>query len=161
MPGAKGQLFGFKNLMKKEQKERFIFLQAGGGVVYRRKGSDTQILLIHRRGLWDLPKGKIEPGELPEEGAMREVHEETGCNELEICFSLGVTEHVYRQEDVACKKTTHWYAMTSGLPLLAPQQDEEIDDLRWVELNAATTMVAFQNLAEVLKRFSETYSSVE
>jgi 8-oxo-dGTP diphosphatase len=42
--------------------------------------SENRILLAVRRDLrgWELPGGHLEPGELPEEGLIREVHEETG-----------------------------------------------------------------------------------
>jgi 8-oxo-dGTP diphosphatase len=41
---------------------------------------DGQVLLCHRRDMdaWNLPGGGLEPGELPDECVIREVHEETG-----------------------------------------------------------------------------------
>lgn len=44
---------------------------------------DGQVLLLERRkppfpGLWVAPGGKVEPGESPAEGAVRELREETG-----------------------------------------------------------------------------------
>lgn len=44
---------------------------------------DGEVLLLRRRkepfaGLWVAPGGKIEPGESPVDGAVRELHEETG-----------------------------------------------------------------------------------
>jgi 8-oxo-dGTP pyrophosphatase MutT (NUDIX family) len=36
------------------------------------------LLRSRRRLAWDLPKGKLEPGETPREGALRETLEETG-----------------------------------------------------------------------------------
>lgn len=53
----------------------------GGVVVYRRgPGTGVEYLLLRRRtrGTWDLPKGKLEPGETPRAGALRETREETG-----------------------------------------------------------------------------------
>jgi ADP-ribose pyrophosphatase YjhB (NUDIX family) len=42
--------------------------------------SDGRILVMRRadNGKWCLPAGWLDPGESPEEGAIREVHEETG-----------------------------------------------------------------------------------
>ena len=62
-------------------------VEAAGGLVLRIKGPTEkkperrrrlQVLLIFRRGAWDLPKGKLDPGESPLEGGHREVCEEVG-----------------------------------------------------------------------------------
>jgi 8-oxo-dGTP pyrophosphatase MutT (NUDIX family) len=52
-----------------------------GGVVFRKRGRETEYLLVEARGKsseWVLPKGHIEEGEQPCDTAVREVHEETG-----------------------------------------------------------------------------------
>ena len=52
-----------------------------GGVVYRRRGSSSEFLLVTSRwdsSVWVLPKGHMESGESPEQTAAREVLEETG-----------------------------------------------------------------------------------
>ena len=52
-----------------------------GGVVYRRRAFGPQFLLItalRRPAEWVLPKGHVEPGESPEQAAVREVAEEAG-----------------------------------------------------------------------------------
>src|ERR1043166_2068643 len=41
-------------------KSWFISIEAGGGIVFN---AQQNILLIKRLGKWDLPKGKIDPGE--------------------------------------------------------------------------------------------------
>lgn len=48
----------------------FKRIDAAGGVVFNSEG---KILVIHRLGVWDLPKGKAEKGESMEETALREV----------------------------------------------------------------------------------------
>jgi 8-oxo-dGTP pyrophosphatase MutT (NUDIX family) len=55
----------------------------GGGIVFRRVGSDVQILLVTAKRdphLWVLPKGHIEEGESEAETALREVEEEAGID---------------------------------------------------------------------------------
>ncbi len=52
--------------------------QAVYGIVFNE--DRTQVLLVKRRDIpvWVLPGGGLERGENPEQGALREVHEETG-----------------------------------------------------------------------------------
>ena len=47
-------------------------MQAAGGLVLNEK---KEILLIFRRGKWDMPKGKLDKGEKLEDCAIREVGE--------------------------------------------------------------------------------------
>ncbi len=112
----------------------FVGIEAAGGVVASPRG---EVLLIYRRGKWDLPKGKVEPGETPPAAAVREVQEECGIVGLELGRSLGESYHIYRLDDSAhspwALKQTHWYAMRhpgTGDP--TPQLEEEITDIRWV-----------------------------
>ena len=75
-----------------------------------------QWLLIFRRGHWDLPKGKIDPGETPEQAAIREVQEETGLRELTLGPALPASFHTYRdQQDRRVLKQTYWYLMDTKI----------------------------------------------
>jgi ABC-type Mn2+/Zn2+ transport system ATPase subunit len=56
-------------------KGRMRWVRAAGGVLTDEGGD---MLLIRRNGRWDLPKGKVEPGESLRQGAMREVLEQVG-----------------------------------------------------------------------------------
>ncbi|MFR9577896.1 MAG: NUDIX domain-containing protein, partial [Rikenellaceae bacterium] len=68
---------------------QFTMVVAAGGVVER---DDEKILMIHRNGRWDLPKGHWESGETIEECAVREVEEESGVSGItlneKICDTL-------------------------------------------------------------------------
>ncbi|MGC4056991.1 MAG: NUDIX domain-containing protein [Chitinophagaceae bacterium] len=69
-----------KSLIEKELLWNFYPMHSAGGVVINEK---QEILMIYRRGKWDLPKGKLDEGESLEECALREVTEETGLKELQ------------------------------------------------------------------------------
>jgi 8-oxo-dGTP pyrophosphatase MutT (NUDIX family) len=60
---------------------------AAGAVCWRTIDDVVNILLIHRTERRDisLPKGKVDPGEVLPQTAVREIHEETG-----LAVSLGV-----------------------------------------------------------------------
>jgi ADP-ribose pyrophosphatase YjhB (NUDIX family) len=110
--------------------ENRIFIQAGGGLVLNEKG---EVLFIFRRGKWDLPKGKLDPGETLEACALREVEEETGVDELKLIRFLLITEHEYEERGSVILKETHWYLMkTNSDQALVPQTEEDISELRWI-----------------------------
>ncbi|RYY95677.1 MAG: NUDIX domain-containing protein [Chitinophagaceae bacterium] len=107
----------------------FILIRTGGGLVRR---ADGELLLIHRRGVWDLPKGWVDPGESLEACAMREVEEETGVSGLRLLEPLLVTYHTYAQEGSLVLKENHWFLMETafeGEPI--PQTEEDIDAGKW------------------------------
>lgn len=129
-------------------------ITAGGGVIYRRNDSSVEILAMVRRGVWDLPKGKVDSGESVEEAAVREVEEETGCSDLMITYALGPTVHSYRENGITITKTTWWYAMKSGKPELKPEEGEQIELLEWKELDEAFQLLYYDNLKEVISRLA-------
>ena len=55
-------------------------IEAAGGVLWRGDPASAEVALVHRPkyGDWSLPKGKLDPGEDPLLGALREIAEETG-----------------------------------------------------------------------------------
>lgn len=118
-------------------KDQFKIVQAGGGIV--RQGNQT--LLIYRLGKWDLPKGKLEKGESPVEGALREVEEECGVKvtpQAEICQ----TWHTYTRNKKRYLKQTYWFAMDClDDSQLQPQTEEGIKEVRWM-----TTQQVHQSL---------------
>ena len=66
-------------------KRHMCYVRAAGGIIMLNDNSSLithhsslKMLLIQRNGRWDLPKGKVEPGETLLQAALREVEEETG-----------------------------------------------------------------------------------
>ncbi len=110
--------------------KRFARVQAAGGVVE----DGEWVLLIHRRGKWDLPKGKLDEGESLEACAVREIREETGLQDLKLGEPLLVTYHAYQYEGIPSLKESFWYRLQGNRKdLLAPQTDEGIDACIWVK----------------------------
>ncbi len=123
---------------------------AAGGYVVRRAAAGVEVLLIHRRGVWDLPKGKLDPGESPEAGALREVSEEVGVPEasLALLHPLGTTIHGYPhpKRPTFAVKTTHWFALATSADSFVPQATEDIERVEWVRWEAAGSLLGFQSL---------------
>lgn len=125
-------------------------IRAAGGLVYN---PDGEVLTIYRRGFWDLPKGKIDPGEGKREAAVREVAEETGLKDILLEHKLMHTWHTYRDErkNRRVLKKTYWYRMSAPNQDLVPQTEEDIEQALWmqpVELKARRPI--YNTILEVL-----------
>jgi ADP-ribose pyrophosphatase YjhB (NUDIX family) len=105
-------------------------IDAGGGIVKNEKG---EILMIFRRGKWDLPKGKRDEGETMEACSVREVSEETGLQNIGLHEKICDTYHIYSQYKKNLLKRTSWYHMSaSSGERLKPQLEENILEARWI-----------------------------
>ena len=109
----------------------YKIVEAAGGVVFNSKG---EILTMYRRGSWDLPKGKIDPGETKEIAAVREVQEETGIKEVKCGPLLCTTYHTYRnRKNKRVLKPTYWYQMSTTDMEISPQIEEDIELVLWLD----------------------------
>ena len=125
---------------------------AGGGYVVRRDASGgLEVLLIFRRGAWDLPKGKLDEGETVREAAVREVAEEVGIKKkkLAVTADLGTTAHgyVWPKAQAYAVKTTHWYAMTTTAESFEPETREGIEAVEWAGWDDARDRLGFETLS--------------
>lgn len=141
---------GDLELLKKAFFKKFKIIQAGGGLVQNEQG---EVLLIFRRGFWDLPKGKLDKGETIEQCALREVIEETGLKNVKLIDFLTVTFHSYDHGTHHILKESHWYAMlanSSEKPV--PQTEEDIEEIKWVKKEDLHhyTELTFPSILDVL-----------
>jgi len=134
---------------------QYQIIEAGGGVVKNPKG---EILMIFRRGFWDLPKGKMDPQENMMQTAAREVKEETGLSHVNIENHLTTTLHTYRtgKGKRVLKKCT-WFSMKSNDLNLTPQTEEDIEEAKWVNLKEflSTNPKIFKNILDVLSEYTK------
>jgi 8-oxo-dGTP diphosphatase len=119
-----------------------LTVRAAGGVIVR----DGSVLLVHRPEYddWSFPKGKLEDGETWEEGAVREVEEETGLH-------CGVGDEVGRTnyEVEAGPKEVRYFRMTCDGEARA---QNEVDHVRWVALAAARELLTHPRDRALLDR---------
>ncbi|GAB4018234.1 NUDIX hydrolase [Spirosoma koreense] len=117
----------------------FKVIKAAGGVVLK----GDKMLLMFRRGVWDLPKGKLDDGESSRAGAAREVEEETGVR-VAVGERICTTWHTYKLNGSRILKRTKWYRMSVlDDSRMTPQIDEDIEKLAW--LDRRETQLALTN----------------
>jgi 8-oxo-dGTP pyrophosphatase MutT (NUDIX family) len=127
-------------------------VSAGGGYVACPRPDDVAVLLIHRRGVWDLPKGHQDSGEALETCARREVREEVGIDALRVLRSLGTTQHGYPDGDTYAVKTTHWYLMRTPERSFEPERHEGIRRVAPARWAVARRHVGYDTLRRHMDR---------
>jgi len=139
----------------KDFESNYKIIEAAGGLVYNEEG---KILMIFRRDYWDLPKGKIDPGETKEEAAVREVEEETGLQHIKLGSFLGETYHTYRTNSgKRILKRTYWFRMNAPKQDLIPQAEEDIEEAIWQDPYTflATNPVIYRSILEVIQNMAK------
>ena len=132
-------------------KKHFTFIEAAGGFILN---NQDKVLMIFRRGKWDLPKGKLDEYETLEGCALREVKEETGIS-ARIVGPLGTTYHTYLQGVEPILKISHWYSMKAEeYETLQPQTEEDIELCEWVRKENIATYFegAHPSIQDILKK---------
>lgn len=125
-------------------------ITAAGGFVVRLENEHPQLLSIFRQGVWDLPKGKQDPGEDIRTCARREVQEEVGIDEIRILAPFGRTVHGYPEGELYRVKTTHWFLMQTPERSFVPQAKENITAVEWIDWQEAAHRLGYQTLRDHL-----------
>lgn len=136
-------------------KSCFKFVEAAGGYVENERG---ELLVMFRRGSWDLPKGKIDAGETPPQAAVREVQEETGLQNVFLnppeptAAWLCDTWHTYIHKENRHLKRTYWFRMRTTDTQTVPQTEEDIEEILWVRAGAwlAGKPVIYSSIRDVI-----------
>lgn len=111
-------------------KKKIKVIKAAGGLV---KNGEGDYLFIYRLNKWDLPKGKVDPGESMKRTAVREVEEECGVKIDYLGQKIITSYHVYQMKGDLVLKKTNWYEMgVNKVPKLKPQLDEDITKALWL-----------------------------
>lgn len=140
-----------KTELKRFIKSRFSIIKAAGGVVTK----GDKVLFIHRLGKWDLPKGKFEKDETPEQCAVREVEEECAIK-VKLGKEIVKTWHTYTSNRKSILKKTYWYVMESVEDKhMKPQREEGIDDIQWLSHQEAKTALvnSYPSMRYLYKKF--------
>jgi ADP-ribose pyrophosphatase YjhB (NUDIX family) len=136
--------------LKADFKSHFTEIEAAGGLVRNEK---NEYLFIFRRGSWDLPKGKIEPGETKKNATMREIQEETGLKKMIVLSKIMVTRHTYRSNvGKRIIKKSHWFLVECKKQPLVAQAIEDIEKAEWMTMEKffSKKRQVYPNILDVL-----------
>ena len=127
--------------------------RSAGGVVVR--GEEAIVIVPTRRGaqgqrVLGLPKGHVDPGETPEQAALREVREEAGV-EAELIGKLGDVRYFYQRRGRRILKQVTFFllAYRSGSP---EDHDDEVEEARWMPLAEAVRALSYDGERQMAAR---------
>ncbi len=102
-----------------------FIVEEGKVLILKRRPNDA-----HKPGAWDLPGGRLEPGESPFDGLKREAREEASL-EIEIVMPLDV-HHFVRDDEQKITLMIFLCKLVSGEVKLS----EEHTEYKWLDLNS-------------------------
>ncbi len=123
-----------------------------GAIITRNDLRNLEILLIHQvQGHWSFPKGHVEEGETELQTASREIKEETN---VDVTFEDGfrMTTEYSPKPDVI-KEVVYFIAH----PVSADEKPQlsEVQELKWVTLVEADSLLTYDSDAHLLKKAYE------
>lgn len=141
---------------------------AGAIIFYKEKdGIIRYLLLKHRAGHWNFPKGLIEKGEKLEQAALREVKEETGLENLEfvdgfketiryffrVKYDYQVKERGFKMGQTIMKFVTYFLMESKDKNVKISFEHENFE---WLEFNEAMEKMKKLKISQnILKKVCE------
>ncbi|PYV59044.1 MAG: NUDIX hydrolase [Acidobacteria bacterium] len=148
---------------------------SAGGVVLHKQGADWSIAVIEPqkepaekasarksapKAIFALPKGLVDPGEKPDQTAIREVYEETGITALPIT-KLGDIKYVYVRswgDGQRVFKIVSFYLLryqSGSIDDIAPEMRIEVRRASWIPMNEAAKKLAYRGERDIIRRAQE------
>ena len=135
---------------------------SAGGVAFRKQDGriDVALISVGEENRWQLPKGLVDKGESTEDAAIREVREEAGID-TEIVTRIDKVEYWYFWKEngqrIRYHKFVYFYLLRykSGD---VRNHDHEVNEARWVDIDDAIKMLAFDNEKKIMAKAKELIS---
>ena len=113
-------------------------------------------------GVWALPKGNLDPGEKPEETAVREVFEETGVHG-HLVEKLGDVKYTYtRRGGERIFKIVSFFLLRAGRGRIGDIEERmriEVAEARWLPLDDAPRLLAYGGEREMVQKARDRFAS--
>lgn len=125
-----------------------------GGVVWRRRGDQLEILMIQdHKGRWTIPKGHVEKGESLEQTAKREIGEETGLFDVKIGEKLDNIYFFYRKQGKLIFMTTCVFLIEAvgESDQLKSGDSEGIIDVKWFRVADALNLIEYKDTEKLFR----------
>ena len=110
-------------------------------------GGGREVAVVHRPKYddWSFPKGKLDPGESFEDGALREVVEETGLR----CAMQDELPSTRYHDRFGRPKVVRYWRMVPLEGEFRPTR--EVDELRWLTPDEARRVLSYGHDRELLE----------
>ena len=148
---------GKEEVSKKNHKdipfEKMPIKKLAGAVVYTIKDDDIYFAFVHDVfGRWTLSKGKIEEGEDPKAGAIRELKEEMGVDitiEDELLNNEYVANH---PEEGKIRKQVTYFLARSEMTDLKLGDSGGLDDAKWFKLQEIEGLNFYNDILPIITK---------
>jgi len=129
---------------------------AAGAICWRLIDGRLHVLVIHRTAYGDvtIPKGKVDPGEVLPQTAVREIAEETG---LSVALGVPLGESRYKMPSGRDKVVHYWAAEVTEDAVLRStfRPNSEVAAIEWVTIKRARTYLTYEPDVRILERFAD------
>lgn len=129
--------------------------QLGGAVVYARDAkNELYFAFVHDIfGHWTLSKGRIEEGESPEEGTIREIKEEINAN-IVIKEKLGENEYIasHPEKGKIRKHVMYFLGEAQFEPLELEEGKGGLDDARWFRVAEIVDLNIYDDILPLITK---------
>jgi 8-oxo-dGTP pyrophosphatase MutT (NUDIX family) len=159
MRGRQGWLRSLGNSVSKVPTKLQI---SAGGVAFRKQDGriDVALISVGADNRWQLPKGLVDKGESTEDAAIREVREEAGID-TEIVTRIDKVEYWYFWKENGQRIRYHKFVYFYLLRYKAGDvrdHDHEVNEARWLDIDDAIEMLAFDNEKKIMEKAKELIS---
>ena len=138
--------------MGERKKGKLVREFSAGGAVFKKKGTNYLWLIMRPSGSerWQLPKGKIDPGETSEKTAVREVKEEGGV-EAKPLKKIGTSQYFFFLKGKRIFKTVTYFLM-EYLKDTQKGHDHEVEEILFLPLVEAEKKLTFEDDKKMIEK---------